>query len=158
MQGAGRTNLPNFAIFLTGAAGVLCIHDGVALFGGSGTVPELRRRGLQAALLHKRNCYACDHGCDLAMTVAQPGSDAQRNAERKGFRLIPSDKLRSGFHRAEPAVTRFYSMQIYFGVVGIIRSFAGLLLCVCRKSAHYRGRSRSWPCRCLSGFITLPTG
>jgi GNAT superfamily N-acetyltransferase len=70
-----------------GAAGVLCIHDGVALFGGSATVPELRRRGLQAALLHKRMCYAFDHGCDLAMMVAQPGSDSQRNAERKGFRI-----------------------------------------------------------------------
>ncbi len=70
-----------------GAAGVLCIHDGVALFGGSATVPELRSRGLQAALLHKRMCYASDHGCDLAMMVAQPGSYSQRNAERKGFRI-----------------------------------------------------------------------
>ena len=32
-----------------GAVGVLCVHEGVALFGGSATVPELRRRGLQAA-------------------------------------------------------------------------------------------------------------
>jgi GNAT superfamily N-acetyltransferase len=70
-----------------GAAGVLCLHDGVALFGGSATVPELRRRGLQAALLHKRMGYAFDHGCDLAMIVVQPGSDSQRNAERKGFRI-----------------------------------------------------------------------
>lgn len=70
-----------------GAAGVLCIHEGVALFGGSATVPELRRRGLQTALLHTRMCYAFDHGCDLAMMVAQPGSDSQRNAERKGFRI-----------------------------------------------------------------------
>ena len=30
-----------------GAAGVLWIHEGVALFGGSATVPELRRRGLR---------------------------------------------------------------------------------------------------------------
>jgi len=70
-----------------GAAGVLCIHNGVALFGGSATVPELRRRGLQSALLHKRMCYAFDHGCDLAMIVVQPGSDSQRNAERQGFRI-----------------------------------------------------------------------
>ena len=70
-----------------GAAAVLCIHEGVALFGGSATIPELRRRGLQAALLHTRMCYAFDHGCDLAMMVAQPGSDSQRNAERKGFRI-----------------------------------------------------------------------
>jgi GNAT superfamily N-acetyltransferase len=69
------------------AAGVLCIHDGVALFGGSATVPELRRRGLQSALLRERMRYAFDHGCDLAMIVAEPGSHSQRNAERKGFKI-----------------------------------------------------------------------
>jgi GNAT superfamily N-acetyltransferase len=69
------------------AAGVLCVHDEVALFGGSATVPELRRRGLQTALLHERMRYAFDHGCDVAMMVAVPGSDSQRNAERKGFRI-----------------------------------------------------------------------
>jgi len=31
--------------------------------------------------------YACDHGCDLALMVALAGSDSQRNAERKGFRV-----------------------------------------------------------------------
>lgn len=70
-----------------GAAGVLCMHEGVALFGGSSTIPELRRRGLQAALLEARMCYAFQHGCDLAMMVAWAGSDSQRNAERKGFRI-----------------------------------------------------------------------
>jgi GNAT superfamily N-acetyltransferase len=70
-----------------GAAGVLCLHDGVALFGGSATVPELRRRGLQAALLHKRMGYAFDHGCNLAMIVVEPGGDSQRNAERQGFEI-----------------------------------------------------------------------
>jgi GNAT superfamily N-acetyltransferase len=70
-----------------GAAGVLCMHDGVALFGGSATIPELRRRGLQAALLQERMRYAFDHGCDLAMMVAEAGSDSQRNAERKGFKI-----------------------------------------------------------------------
>jgi GNAT superfamily N-acetyltransferase len=70
-----------------GAAGTLCIHDGVALCGGSATVPELRRRGLQAALLKERMRYAFEHGCDLAMMVAEAGSESQRNAERKGFRV-----------------------------------------------------------------------
>ena len=70
-----------------GAAGVLCIHDGVALFGGSSTIPELRRRGLQSALLQARMRYAFDHGCDLASMAAEAGSDSQRNAERKGFRI-----------------------------------------------------------------------
>src|SRR5271166_1551713 len=70
-----------------GAAGSLCIHDGVALFAGAATVPEMRRRGLQAALLRERMRYAFDHGCDLAMMVAEAGSDSQRNAERKGFQI-----------------------------------------------------------------------
>jgi GNAT superfamily N-acetyltransferase len=70
-----------------GAAGVLCMHDGVALFGGSATIPELRRQGLQAALLEGRMRYAFDHGCDLAMMVAEAGSESQRNAERKGLRI-----------------------------------------------------------------------
>lgn len=70
-----------------GAAGVLCLHEGVALFGGSATIPELRRRGLQTALLHERMRYAFNHGCDLAMMVAEAGSNSQRNAERRGFRI-----------------------------------------------------------------------
>jgi GNAT superfamily N-acetyltransferase len=70
-----------------GAAGVLSLHEGVALFGGSTTVPELRRRGLQGALLEERMRYAHEHGCDLAMMVAEAGSNSQRNAERKGFRV-----------------------------------------------------------------------
>lgn len=70
-----------------GAAGALSLHEGVALFGGSATIPELRRRGLQAALLRERMRYAFEQGCDLAMMAAEAGSDSQRNAERKGFRI-----------------------------------------------------------------------
>jgi GNAT superfamily N-acetyltransferase len=70
-----------------GAAASLCIHDGVALFAGAATIPQMRRRGLQAALLQERMRYAFDHGCDLAMMVAEAGGDSQRNAERKGFQV-----------------------------------------------------------------------
>jgi GNAT superfamily N-acetyltransferase len=70
-----------------GAAGSLCIHEGVALFAGAATVPEMRRRGLQGALLKERMRYAFEHGCDLAMMVAEAGSNSQRNAERQGFRI-----------------------------------------------------------------------
>jgi len=70
-----------------GAAGVLFLHEGVALLGGAATVPELRRRGLQAALLRERLRYAFEAGCDLAVMVAEAGSNSQRNAERKGFRV-----------------------------------------------------------------------
>jgi GNAT superfamily N-acetyltransferase len=70
-----------------GAAGVLCLHEGVALFGGASTVPEMRRRGLQSALLQTRKRYAFEHGCDLLMMVTEAGSQSQRNAERAGFRI-----------------------------------------------------------------------
>jgi GNAT superfamily N-acetyltransferase len=70
-----------------GAAGGLVLHEGVALFAGAATAPELRRRGLQGALLAERMRYAAEAGCDLAMMVAEAGSESQRNAERKGFRV-----------------------------------------------------------------------
>lgn len=70
-----------------GAAGGLVLHEGVALFAGAATVPELRRRGLQGALLAERMRYAAEARCDLAMMVAEAGSESQRNAERKGFRV-----------------------------------------------------------------------
>ena len=70
-----------------GAAGAMTLHEGVALFGGASTVPEMRHQGLQGALLQERMRYASEHGCDLAMMVAEAGSNSQRNAERKGFRV-----------------------------------------------------------------------
>ncbi len=70
-----------------GAAGALVIDEGVALLAGAATVPELRRRGLQTALLEARLRYAHEHGCDLGMMVAEAGSNSQRNAERQGFRV-----------------------------------------------------------------------
>ena len=67
------------------AAGALLVHEGVALFAGASTVPEFRRRGLQGALLAARMSYAREQGCDLAMMVAEAGSNSQRNAQRQGF-------------------------------------------------------------------------
>lgn len=92
-SGAISTACPSNRCFLAyyddvpGAAGAMTIHNGIALFGGAATVPEFRRRGLQTALLNERMRYASDQRCDMAMMVALPGSDSQRNAERKGFRI-----------------------------------------------------------------------
>jgi GNAT superfamily N-acetyltransferase len=69
------------------AAGALSIHEGVALFAGASTVPEKRRRGLQGALLEARMRCAHEHGCDLAMMVAEIGSASHRNAQRQGFQV-----------------------------------------------------------------------
>ena len=70
-----------------GAAGTLSLQEGVALFGGASTVPAMRRRGLQAALLEARMRYASEQESDLAMMVTEAGSQSQRNAERLGFRI-----------------------------------------------------------------------
>jgi hypothetical protein len=69
------------------AAGALCLHEGVALFAGASTIPEMRRRGLQSALLEARMIHAFEQGCDLAIMVTEVGSQSQRNAERNGFRI-----------------------------------------------------------------------
>jgi hypothetical protein len=85
-----RHNSPCFLAELNaqpGAAGALCLHEGVALFVGAATIPELRRQGLQGALLVERMRYAFEQGCDLAMMVAEVGGSSQRNAERQGFRI-----------------------------------------------------------------------
>ena len=85
-----RAGTVNFIATLDGkpgAAGALCLHKGVALFAGASTIPEMRRRGLQAALLEARLNYAFEHDCELAMMVTEVGSQSQRNAERTGFRV-----------------------------------------------------------------------
>lgn len=69
------------------ATGAMSIHEGVALLAGASTVPEARGRGAQLALLDARLRHAAEHGCDLAMMCALPGSASQRNAERQGFRI-----------------------------------------------------------------------
>ena len=69
------------------ATGALSINDGVALLAGASTIPPARKQGAQLALLDSRLRYAAEHGCDIAMMCAQPGSASQRNAERQGFRI-----------------------------------------------------------------------
>ena len=72
---------------IAGATGSLCLHEEVALFGGASTIPSMRRRGLQSALLSTRMNYAYENGYTLAMMVTAVGSQSQRNAERTGFRI-----------------------------------------------------------------------
>ena len=67
-----------------GAAGMLCMHNEVALFGGSATVPELQHHGLQNAHLQGRMRYAFGHGCDLAMMVV-----AQESTRTSYCKLLP---------------------------------------------------------------------
>jgi hypothetical protein len=57
------------------------------LFGAS-TLPEFRNRGVQTALLHSRMNRAAETGCDLAVSLALPGSHSQRNITRLGLRTL----------------------------------------------------------------------
>jgi len=57
------------------------------LFGAS-TLPAFRNRGVQTALLEARMQRAAERGCELAMSIALPGSASQRNITRQGFRTL----------------------------------------------------------------------
>jgi GNAT superfamily N-acetyltransferase len=52
------------------------------------SLPAFRRRGVQTALLDVRMQRAAEQGCELAMSLAQPGSASQRNIARQGFRTL----------------------------------------------------------------------
>jgi hypothetical protein len=58
-----------------------------AVLAAAGTLPALRGRGCQAALVLRRLSDAAAAGCDLVAVEATPGSASQRNLERLGLRL-----------------------------------------------------------------------
>ncbi len=90
LPSAHKADTRCFLAHIAGApagGGALAIHEGVAICYSAGVRPEMRRLGVQRALLHARLCYAKDQGCDLAMVQTTPGSDSQRNIERFGFRI-----------------------------------------------------------------------
>ncbi|MBK5297616.1 MAG: GNAT family N-acetyltransferase [Vicinamibacteria bacterium] len=69
-------------------AASLRIDDGLAQLCGAATLPQFRRRGIQAALLRWRLADAREAGCALAVVTTQPGSKSQANAMRQGFALL----------------------------------------------------------------------
>lgn len=72
---------------LAGGATVAMRGRVAGLFGAS-TLPAYRRRGVQTALLQKRMQRAAECDCELAMSLAQPGSASQRNITRQGFQTL----------------------------------------------------------------------
>jgi GNAT superfamily N-acetyltransferase len=66
----------------------LSLRGRIAGFFGASTLPEFRQRGIQTALLHRRLQRAAENGCQLAMSLAQPGSHSQRNITRLGFQTL----------------------------------------------------------------------
>jgi len=70
-----------------GGASLRC-SEGVAQLCGAATLPEFRRRGVQASLLATRLASAAAAGCDLAVVTTAPGSKSQQNVQRLGFQLL----------------------------------------------------------------------
>jgi len=91
MAGEEAKGYSSFAASLGGrmiGGGSLFIHEGVAMLNGASTLAAFRRRGAHSALHFARLAYALSAGCNLARVVTQPGSISQRNAERRGFRVV----------------------------------------------------------------------
>jgi GNAT superfamily N-acetyltransferase len=66
----------------------LALRGRIAGLFGASTLPQFRNRGVQTALLHARMERAAELGCELAMSLAVPGSASQRNITRRGFRTL----------------------------------------------------------------------
>ncbi|WP_437967460.1 GNAT family N-acetyltransferase [Sorangium sp. So ce260] len=73
--------------------GAVYVHEGVALLFAGGTLEAHRGRGVQRAVIDARLAYARDAGCDLAYSVAGPGSTSQRNLERAGLVAVYSQAV-----------------------------------------------------------------
>jgi GNAT superfamily N-acetyltransferase len=85
-------DLPGTTLYLAtvddrpAGAAVLRVGDGIGYLANAATVPELRGRGCQTALLARRIADAAAAGCALVSGQAIFGSTSQRNMERMGLR------------------------------------------------------------------------
>jgi GNAT superfamily N-acetyltransferase len=70
------------------ACGSLNVIDRVGWLGGAATLPALRGKGLQQALVEQRLRLAADEGCDIAAATALPDGQSARNLRRFGFDLL----------------------------------------------------------------------
>ena len=70
------------------AGATLALRDGVAGLFGASTLPAYRNRVLQTALLQFRLERARSAGCDLAVSLAMPGSASERNIARHGLQTL----------------------------------------------------------------------
>ena len=66
----------------------LAMRGRIAGLFGASTLPGFRKRGVQTALLNTRLRRASESKCELAMSLAQPGSISQRNMTRLGFQTL----------------------------------------------------------------------
>jgi GNAT superfamily N-acetyltransferase len=68
------------------AAAVLFVMGDVAYLANASTLPSLRRRGCQGALIQRRLTDAAEAGCRQACVLTEWGSQSHDNVARAGFR------------------------------------------------------------------------
>jgi GNAT superfamily N-acetyltransferase len=84
---------PSFHCFIASVAGepaglgILHVRDGAASFVNAMTLPSMRGRGVQSALIQARIDRAVAEGCDVLVSQCRPGSVSERNQIRAGFVL-----------------------------------------------------------------------
>ncbi|ALC87458.1 hypothetical protein AM499_17795 [Bacillus sp. FJAT-22090] len=76
---------------------VLFIKDGIGTLAAAATLPEYRRKGVQAALLHKRIQVAMEKGAKYIVSETSFGTASHRNMERVGMKLAYTKALWSKF-------------------------------------------------------------
>lgn len=69
------------------AAAVLFLQDGVAYLANASTLPDLRRRDCQTALIQRRLADGTAAGCRRAAVIVDWASQSHANVARAGFRL-----------------------------------------------------------------------
>ena len=72
------------------ALGIQHLANGVGSMANGLTVPSLRGRGCQTALLYQRIADAARAGCDLLVSQCMPGVTSQNNQLRVGFQIAGS--------------------------------------------------------------------
>jgi N-acetylglutamate synthase-like GNAT family acetyltransferase len=65
----------------------LTLDDGIGYLANAATLPAMRGRGCQTALLARRIADSAEAGCDTVASLAEFGSGSQRNLERAGLRV-----------------------------------------------------------------------
>ena len=63
------------------------LDDDLAYLANASTLPELRNRGVQTALIAARIADARAAGCDTVCAGAAFGSQSQRNLQRAGLQV-----------------------------------------------------------------------
>jgi hypothetical protein len=84
---------PGWRLYLARVEGVpaasaaLTIDGGLGYLANAATLPAMRGRGCQAALLSRRIADAAAAGCEAIGSLAEFGSGSHRNLERAGLRV-----------------------------------------------------------------------